>query len=142
MTDLIIPKKIADIITCNRNDLALGIKDMSALSDRIDPQLDGNLRGEISPAYLISMTFFPNTVNEVTDFHILGEHVTLRTAYSTSRIVGMSEDRQQVKTQSGSIYQISGLESSEPPLPLLLHLCHTLHFWRLGKRFGVLEVYY
>jgi hypothetical protein len=142
MIDLQIPETVADIITQNKGDLTLSIEAINALSTLIDPVIDGYLMGEVSPAYLIGLTYFANTPKETKDIHVLGIHQIQDCAYATSKIVGVSPDFTQVQTKSGSIYQVSDLQTLEPPLPLILHLCHTLHFWGLGKHFGVLDVYY
>ncbi len=142
MLEFHLPQSVDGLITTHRDELRLKVEELGAASHLISPFIDGNLRGEVSPAHLISLTFFPDTPKERRDIHLLGTHVSIRVPYCTSRIVGISEDLRQVKTYSGSVYQISDISSSEPTLGLLLHLCHTLHHWNLGRYFGVLEVFY
>ena len=142
MKTLQIPETLREIITLHKDELALEIETPEILRLIAKAHLDGHLKGEIKPAYLISLTMNPGTSKEQKDIHVLGEHVSLRTAYSTSRIVAVSHDLKQVLTNSGSIYQISNLQSAEPSQALILHMCATLHYWRMGRYFGVLEVYY
>ena len=140
--DIHIPAKLADVITKHKCELNLSVEDISALSHLIDPQIDGCLMGKVSPAYLLGLTYFPGTPKAIKDFHVLGVHQSQQCSYATSRIIGVSNDLTQVKTQSGSIYEISDVKTSEPPVCLILHLCHTLNYWGIGKYFGVLDVYY
>lgn len=142
MTGLHIPKFVSDVITQNKCELTLSIEDINSLSHLVDPQIDGCLMGKVSPAYLLSLTYFPGTQKAIKDFHVLGIHQSHQSSYATSRIIGVSNDLTQVKTRSGSIYEVSDVKTSEPPMSLILHLCHTLNYWGIGKYFGVLDVNY
>jgi hypothetical protein len=142
MIELHIPESLAEVITQNKDELVLSIEDVSTLSHLVDLAIDGRLMGEISPTYLLGLTYFPGTAKETKHIHALGVHKSQQCFYLTSRIVGISKDSFQLKTSSGSIYQISDIKTSEPPQNLILHLCHTLHFWRIGKHFGILEVFF
>ncbi len=142
MLDLQIPKSLSDVITQNTDELALDLIDIDSLKKLAHDHLDGQLRGKINPAYLVEMTWHRDTAKERKDIHVLGMHAYLNVPYSTSRVVAISPDSSKVQTYSGSIYDISDIRTSEPSTDLLLHMCATLHFWRLGRYFGVLEVFY
>ncbi|SCA56665.1 conserved hypothetical protein [Candidatus Terasakiella magnetica] len=140
--ELQIPKTLSDVITQHKDELTLSITDIGKLKAMVDRRLDGQLRGEIRPSYLIELIWYPDSEKEKKDIHVLGEHVSLKSAYATSRIVSASLDLSKVRTLSGSIYNISNITTSEPPQNLLLHMCATLNCWRLGRYFGVLDVFY
>ncbi|WP_417783843.1 hypothetical protein [Terasakiella pusilla] len=142
MLELKIPENVSEIITKHIDELALAIVGSSELEELIDHHIDGCLRGEISPSYLVKMTHLPGSRHERNDIHVLGEHVSLKNVYITSRVMAVSPDLKQVQTYSGSIYNISDIKVFEPPQNLILHLCAALHSWRLGQYFGVLHVFY
>lgn len=142
MMNSIFPTSLTDVITQNKEDLILDAEDINVLRPMVTININGTLKGEINPTYLISFLWEPGTSKEERHIHLLGEHVSLKAPYMSSRIVAATPDLRQVRTHSGSIYKISDVQTSAPPPEFLLHLCYSMHYWQFGSYFGVLEVCY
>jgi len=69
---------------------------------------------------------------------LLGDVVRTGVPLSTSPVLYIDRGSRWVVTASGSMYRLAGMKApGEPPLLHMLHLCRTLHHWKIGELLGV-----
>lgn len=72
---------------------------------------------------------------------LLGINREVDCAWMTSAVNAIDLEIGVVRT-SNSLYGLGNKGEGNPNLNLILHICHTLHKWGIGKQLGVLEVLY
>jgi hypothetical protein len=142
MKEFHIPETLSELVTKNKESLAIEQLQPKELKTLIKEDLIGYRKGTITDAYVISLTIDPTSCEPCTKIHILGRHEELSNSYITSQVVAFNEDLSIVQTKSGSLYKISSYVDEEISPQMIIHLCAFLHTWGMGKYFGIPHFYF
>ncbi|MBI3901435.1 MAG: hypothetical protein HY306_00585 [Nitrosomonadales bacterium] len=74
-------------------------------------------------------------------FFIVGHNAFEKCVWGTSEIKSLDFAAGLAFT-ANSTYQLGSAGDGEPPLPVLLHICHLFHTWGFGSSLGVPQVFY
>ncbi len=140
-----IPKSLDEIIRLRRDSFSLRLShphEISALPAIGQEDPDIMIQSTIDNWYLICLAYVKaaNADPQITYF-MLGNKREADCAWMTSAVNAFDQERHVVKTNN-SLYGLGYKGEGNPDLNLILHVCHTLHKWGLGKQLGVLEIIY
>jgi hypothetical protein len=138
----IIPQTLDQVITRHRELCSLHLSsddDLAAMQKTIVAG-DQDATDVIEDWHIVCLDRAPENGGKT---HILlGEANRAGLTWSTSPLVGLDLGTGWAVTKSGSLYQLKGEKTlNAPSLQQVLHMCRTLHNWRVGKFLGVLEVF-
>ena len=139
-----IPKSLDEIIRLRRESFSLrqsSLDEIASLPATIESD-HAAIQATIDNWYLICLAYSKtvDTAPQLTHF-LLGINRETDCAWMTSAVNAIDQDSSVVRT-SNSLYGLGSKGVGHPDLNLILHVCHTLHKWGLGKQLGVLEVFY
>lgn len=138
----LIPATLDQIITRNRDVCSLYLssdEDLAELNKTI-VAAERDATDEIVEWRVVCLERSPELGRKA---HILlGDAVRAGVPWTTSPLVYIDRGSGWAVTASGSMYRLVGKKApGEPPLLHMLHLCRTLHFWKIGEFLGAFEVF-
>ncbi len=140
-----IPKTLDEVIRLRRESFSLRLSspdELVALSAETLEDRDIAIQATIDNWHLICLTYTKaaNMAPQLTHF-LLGVNREADCAWMTSAVNAIDLEKGVVRTNN-SLYGLGPKGEGHPDLNLILHVCHTLHKWGIGKQLGVLEVVY
>ena len=140
-----IPKSLDEVIRLRRESFALRLsspEEIAALSTVPIEDHGKAIQATIDNWYLICLAYSKaaDMAPQLTHF-LLGVNREADCAWMTSAVNAINSDRNVVLTNN-SLYGLGSKGTGTPDLNLILHVCHTLHKWGIGKQLGVLEIFY
>lgn len=134
-----VPTKLDEIITKRREEARLYLttnSELQGLQKPISPMAP--VKDEIDDWRFVTF----DTKSGGAQVTLLGHAKSRGIPWITSQVFAIDFGEGLVMTEN-SYYLLVGTQGvGEPPPPHLLHVCFALHYWGLGKRLGVLEVFY
>ena len=139
-----IPKSLDEIIRLRRESFSLRLSspdEIASLPTVIEDRSTA-IQATIDNWYPICLAYSKagDMAPQLTHF-LLGINREAECAWMTSAINALDQERSVVRTNN-SLYALGSKGRGNPDLNLILHVCHTLHKWGIGKQLGILEVFY
>lgn len=139
-----IPKSLDEIIRLRRESFSLRLSSRDEIAS-LPAVIGGDgtaFQATIDNWYLICLAYSKaaDMAPQLTHF-LLGINREADCAWMTSAVNAIDQERSFVRTNN-SLYGLGPKGEGNPDLNLILHVCHTLHKWGIGKQLGVLEIFY
>ena len=136
----LIPQTIDDVIRQHRDEITIRFAteaDLAPLHATI-PATDAG-----TPISLWNFVAFNVHAAAVSSLHVrlFGWHLRERKTFHSSAIVRLDLASRLLVTGSGSVYRLEGPGQNPVDMDLFL-LCAFMHTTRLGRRYGVLPIFY
>jgi len=131
--------RIDTLITKRRDQYELSVASEQDIAHLINvPVGDGSVKNSLEGWCFIS---FADTYNDDTRVLLIG-HDADGMSWCTSQVLAFDDNRNLVRTKSGSLYEVIGDPVPEPSQDLVLHVAATFKSWGLGKPLGMPVVFY
>lgn len=135
--DAVLPKKLGEIITQNRDIMRLRYASAEDLANMHMDIPVTNLRGVLTQAF-----FYKRIVPSKNAVVICLVGFNNNQAFHTSKVVAYDKVNKVALTASGSHYKVKSFKRGAPDLLLLLHICFMFHRDGIGNYFGAMPVSY
>lgn len=135
--DAVLPKKLGEIITQNRDIMRLRYASAEDLANMHMDIPVTNLKGVLTQAF-----FYKRIVPSKNAVVICLVGFNNNQAFHTSKVVAYDKVKKVALTASGSHYKVKSFKRGAPDLLLLLHICFMFHRDGIGNYFGAMPVSY
>ena len=135
-----LPKSLDDIIRQRRDQCSIRLAATQELMTLV-PMVSKMMEPMQVKAILDDWRVICITHQEQRHFFLTGMRRDRNRITMTSNIKSVDFASNRVLTNN-SIYQLGKRGDDEPEVGVLLHICATLHEWRLGSGFGVPAIFY
>lgn len=135
----LIPKHLDDVLRKNRNQMRLALATSEEIQELAADVPETHIRHSLSRWQFVVM-HVTNGASPAKSVRLFGWADDIGESWSTSNVTGIDLSRGLVRT-ANSTYALAGPRATEEQLDLL-HVCASLHQWRLGEHFGVPHIFY
>lgn len=135
----LIPKRLDEVLRKNREQMRLALATAEEIQELSAEVSETYVRHTLSRWQFVVM-HVTNGASPAKSVRLFGWADDIGESWSTSNVTGIDLSHGLVRT-ANSTYAIAGPRATEAQLDLL-HVCASLHQWRLGEYFGVPHIFY
>lgn len=135
----LVPKHLDDVLRKNRDQMRLAFATPEEIQELSADVYETSVRHTLTRWQFVVM-HVTHGGSPLKSVRLFGWADDIRESWSTSNVTEIDLSHGLVRT-ANSTYALAGPRATEEQLDLL-HVCASLHQWRLGEHFGVPHIFY